>query len=470
MDHTPPLADERTRARSQIALLALAALIVTACGGSDARPAPTASHTATITASPTPAGPTATPTPDLAVLLRDGGVTLIETAYNRMLDEYITPQQPASLLVAAWSGIAQEAARTGTAMPAQPSFAGDRVAAFGAFRAAWAPFANAQPDPTQLRYAAIRGMTQSVRDCHTFFLSPVASDTLLDTRGGKGAVGIGVELAGSPPLVIEVITGSPAARAGVLVGDRIASIDGSDASALGPAGAIERINGDEGTSVRMQVRRPGSGTLPEVTITRERVAPPNVEWRTAGANLGYVRIRNFIDGGIVGELRKAIEQFEAQGAPGWIIDLRGNPGGRLDPEAISLFVKSGVIVRDRNRAGELHEEQALGGALPALRPSVLLTNDRTGSVAEVFAAALQEYEAAYVIGQTTNGCVGYTDIREFGDGSSMAVTTHVNLGPVSGALLNGVGVVPDLAVARTQDDIATARDPQLDAAIKHLAP
>jgi carboxyl-terminal processing protease len=99
----------------------------------------------------------------------------------------------------------------------------------------------------------------------------------------------------------------------------------------------------------------------------------------------------------------------------------------------------------------------------------VLTNNRTGSVAEVFAAALQEHGKAFLIGATTNGCAGYTDIRDLGDGSSLAVTTHVNLGPVTGAQLNGVGVVPDLTVARTADDIANARDPQLDAAVAHLS-
>lgn len=449
-------------------LLALLALFAAACGVSDAKPPPAPTATATAAASPTPGGPTATPTPDLAALLRDGGIAMIGTAYTRMLDEYITPQDPAALLVSAWAAMAREAAAKGVAMPPQPSFAGGRDAAFAAFRDAYVPLARAQVDPTNLRYAAIRGMAQSVNDCHTFFLSPVASDTLLETREGKGSVGIGVELAGTPPLVTEVITGGPAGRAGVLVGDRIATIDGAEATALGPAGALERINGAEGTTVRVQFRRAGAPALIDLTLPRERVVPPNVEGRTVGTNIGYVRIRNFVDGGIVAQLKEALAAFDAQGATGWIIDLRGNPGGRLDPEAISLFVKSGVIVRDRNRAGEVHEEQALGGALAAPRPTVLLTDHRTGSVAEVFAAALQEYRAAWVIGQTTNGCVGYTDIQGFGDGSSMAVTTHVNLGPVSGDVLNGVGVIPDQPVGRSQADIASARDPQLDAAITHL--
>jgi C-terminal processing protease CtpA/Prc len=75
---------------------------------------------------------------------------------------------------------------------------------------------------------------------------------------------------------------------------------------------------------------------------------------------------------------------------------------------------------------------------------------------------------AYVVGATTNGCVGYTDVSPLGDGSSLAVTTNVNQGPVSGKPLNGAGVVPDRAVARTQADIAAGRDTQLDAAVAYL--
>jgi C-terminal processing protease CtpA/Prc len=105
-----------------------------------------------------------------------------------------------------------------------------------------------------------------------------------------------------------------------------------------------------------------------------------------------------------------------------------------------------------------------------IRPTVLLTNNRTGSVAEMFAVALKEYGVAKTVGTNTNGCVGFTDVRELGDGSSLAVTTHVHLGPVSNSELNGVGVAPDVSVGRTENDIANARDPQLDAAVGLLQP
>jgi carboxyl-terminal processing protease len=91
-------------------------------------------------------------------------------------------------------------------------------------------------------------------------------------------------------------------------------------------------------------------------------------------------------------------------------------------------------------------------------------------VSEIFAAALQEYDVARIVGTNTNGCVGYTDVRELGDGSSLAVTTHVHLGPISSRELNGVGIQPDLIVGRSESDIANARDPQLDAAVGLLQP
>jgi carboxyl-terminal processing protease len=453
----------------------LAALLIcatlTACGVATARPTPTPPPGATAPlATSTPAGPTATPTPDLSVLLKDGGVAVIEAAYNRMLDEYIDPLEPQSLLAQAWSGVQQEATTEGLAVPDAPSYTGDRAADFTAFRAAYVEAVSAAADSSKLRYAAIKAMTASLHDCHTFFLSPVASDALNGTREGKGTVGIGVELAGVPPLVSEVLSGGPAARSGVLVGDRIISIDGNDATGIGPQAAFDLINGVENTSVGLKLRRPGQADAVELSIRRERVVPQNIDTRVIGSTgIGYVRVRNFVDSGVAPPLRDALVAFDAQGVTRWIIDLRGNPGGRLDTDSMGLFVpKDSIVLRDSGRAGTTEDQRASGNTLPVIRPLVLLTNNRTGSVAEAFAAALQEYGVAYVVGEKSNGCVGFTDIQPLGDGSSIAVTTHVNLGPVTNKPLNGVGVIPDEPVARTQADIANARDPQLDAAVAHL--
>jgi carboxyl-terminal processing protease len=445
-------------------------LLAAACGGAATSSAPTVPHSATpLPATPTRAVPAATPTPDPALLLKDGGIAIIQTAYDRMLDEYIDPLTSPHLLDVAWSAAAPKARALGGVVPQEPDFSGDRTAGFDAFRQGYIAMTANLGDAKTVRFAAINAMASSVNDCHTFFLNPVASDTLVGERAGQGSVGIGVELAGVPPLITEVIPGSPAARAGVLVGDHIASIDGTDASRLGPSSALDLINGAEGTAVRLALRRAGDGSLINLTMDRARVVPPNVESRVLGpTGIGYVRVREFIDGGIATSLRAALTSFETQGVTKWVIDMRDNPGGRLDLDAISLFVPSGVIVRDHGRTGQPEENVATGNVLPELRPTVLLTNNGTGSVAEIFAAALQEYHKAYIIGTKTNGCVGFTDVSPLGDGSSLAVTTNVNLGPVTGQALNGVGVTPDEVVGRTNADIAAGRDPQLDAAVAYL--
>jgi carboxyl-terminal processing protease len=459
-----------TRISRRSATFIALGVALAACGVADGDPTPTPSPTSTAVATATPIGPAATATPDLEVLLKDGGIAVIQIAYDRLLDQYIDPLEPVGLLSAAWDAMASEAQAEGLSPPGKPSFGGTRDDVLAAFAQAYVPFANAVDDPTDLRYAAIRGMAASLRDCHTFFLNPVASDTLIGERAGTGSVGIGVELAGVPPLVTEVYPNGPAARAGVLVGDRIAAVDGADASGFGPAATFEVINGDEGTSVTIALRRAGAPAPVVVTVARERVVPPNVESRVMPGAIGYVRIRHFTDLGVKADLQNALQAFDRAGVTSWIIDLRGNPGGRLDTPAISLFVRDGVVVRSRARGGALEEERATGDLLTTIRPTVLLTNNRTGSVSEIFAAALKEYEVARIVGTNTNGCVGYTDVRELGDGSSLAVTTHVHLGPISSRELNGVGVQPDLVIGRSENDIANARDPQLDAAVGLLQP
>ena len=463
----PPLSDLKRRIAAGAIVLALT-LAAAACSDAKAppsTPSPSQTEQPTSTVAP-PTAPAGTPTPDPA-LLQNGGVAMIQTAFVRLMDQYINPLDSADLLSQAWAGVRQEAASEGLSIAATPSFTGDRAADIAAFEAAYVPVAAQAADATKLRYAAITQMASSLNDCHTFFLTPVGSDTLIDTRSGAGAVGIGVELAGAPPAITEVITGSPADRAGLRIGDKILAVDGTDTSQLPPRPVFDLINGREGTVAALSVLHRGEATPVPVDVTRERVTPPNIESKLLGDGVGYVRVRNFVDGGIATTLRDVLTAFELQGVTKWIIDLRDDPGGREDTNAMSLFVPDGVLVKSRFR-DRVEEERATGATLPIVRPTVLLADSRTGSVAELFAAGLQEYGVAHVIGQTTNGCVGFTDIQPLGDGSSLAVTVAVNIGPVSGKELAGVGVIPDEPVARTQTDILNGRDPQLDAALRYL--
>ena len=460
----------RTAAGAIVVALALVALACSDEKTTSVTPSagvPAVTATAEVTAAPpTATAPVGTPTPDPA-LLRDGGVAMIQTAFVRLMDQYINPLNSSDLLSEAWAGVRQEAAAEGLSIDAAPSFTGDRAADIAAFEAAYVPLAAQAPDATKLRYAAISQMAASLNDCHTFFLTPVGSDTLIDTRsrrrGGGHRRGTGGGAAG--------YHGSHHRRAGGPGGTAHRRPDpgggrhGHDVAAA--AGDFDLINGREGTVAALSIRRAGEAAPLAIGVTRERVTPPNIESRLLGNGIGYVRVRNFVDGGIATPLRDVLTGFELQGVTKWIIDLRDDPGGREDTNAMSLFVPDGVLVKSRFR-DRTEEERATGATLPVVRPTVLLADNRTGSVAELFAAGLQEYGVAHVIGQTTNGCVGFTDVQPLGDGSSLAVTVAVNIGPVTGKELAGVGVVPDEAVGRTQADVLNGVDPQLDAAVRYF--
>ena len=165
---------------------------------------PTETATAEVVAA-SPTAPVGTATPD-PVLLRDGGVAIIQTAFVRLIDEYIDPLHRSRSCVAGVVGRAAGGGGEGLRFERRLSSTGDRAADFAAFRSAYVPLASSVQDAKQLRFAAIRTMAASLSDCHTFFLTPTSSDSLLGARNGNGSVGIGVELLDVPPAVTEVIS------------------------------------------------------------------------------------------------------------------------------------------------------------------------------------------------------------------------------------------------------------------------
>src|SRR5207248_5438173 len=138
-------------------VFALLAVALFACSKASPRATETPSETAVVE-TPTPeaaATPVATPTPDPAVLLKDGGIAIIRAAYDRLLDQYIDPVEPAPLLEAAWLGASDEANSLGVRSAAAPAFAGDRAAAFSSFSASYAQLIAGLADPKHTRHAAL---------------------------------------------------------------------------------------------------------------------------------------------------------------------------------------------------------------------------------------------------------------------------------------------------------------------------
>jgi carboxyl-terminal processing protease len=403
-------------------------------------------------------------------LLEDGGLGVIEVAFNRIVDEHVTPVDEAALLGAAWDGVQTAARSRNLPEPTPPSFTGDRAIDIDRFRRAWFSLPEELAFYPPTRWTAIRSMARSVNDCHTYFLGPALPNSNKDPQN-RALSGFGMTLTGKPPVVAEIETEpySPAAVARLQPGDSLLSIDGQDTTSMGPLDVLILLDGhEEGENVDIRLHRPGQFEPVTVTLNLAEYSPQNLQAKVLDGGIGYIRLHDWEDSRVTSQLLTAFARFDKSKVKKWIIDLRGNPGGLVTADAISLFLPEGVAIRARRRDGIIEEDPASGYVLANLKPLDLLVDDGSASMSEIFALALQEHHAARLVGTKTYGCIGETFIDDIGDGSGLAVTFETMLGPVTGAELNGVGITPDEIVPRSVDDLVAGRDPQLDAAIADL--
>ncbi|GIW84229.1 MAG: peptidase S41 [Gemmataceae bacterium] len=225
------------------------------------------------------------------------------------------------------------------------------------------------------------------------------------------------------PRVEYPMLGTPAYEAGLMTGDLIVAVDGESTEGWSSEQTQKRIMGEPGTSVSLTIRRPGRQP-PEftVTLTRRRVElhtvagvgrrpedPLKWEWFVdAPHKIALIRVQQFnVRTGA--EVRAAVEEIEAAGARGLILDLRDNPGGLLTQaiEVADLFLEEGVIVTTRDRQGgeKVYKARKSGTLfLPAdQKPIVVLINNRSASASEIVAAALQDHHRAVICGERSFG-------------------------------------------------------------------
>ncbi|MBL4635556.1 MAG: S41 family peptidase [Kofleriaceae bacterium] len=332
-----------------------------------------------------------------------------------------------------------------------------RYAALNAFAQALSIMAKSHVDDVnerELIYGGISGMAAQL-DPHSVFYSPAQYKRLQqDTQGEFGGVGIelGAGIDGSlHPRITAVIADSPAARAGVIVGDSLIAVDNKETVKNGEALAgakawYSRVRGAVGTRAELRVNRKGWQKPRAIVMMRQRVAIPSVFAKRYGA-VSYIAIKRFREA-TVRDLRAALESHLAKKSPRLILDLRGNPGGLLDKgiSVADIFLDKGTIVSVESRGSHAalvsraHTANSYIGF-----PMVVLVDEGSASSSEIVAAALQDNHRAVVIGATTYGKGSVQTFFDLVDGSGMKLTTSRYLTP-EGKTLEGEGVVPDIPV------------------------
>ena len=275
-----------------------------------------------------------------------------------------------------------------------------------------------------------------------------------DTQGEFGGVGVelGAGIDGSlHPRITALIADSPAARAGIVVGDSLISVNGKETVKNGEAIAgakawYSRVRGSVGTRVELRVNRKGWPEPRAMVMVRQRVAIPSVVAKRFG-QVSYIAIKRFREA-TVRDLRVALELHLAKDSPRLILDLRGNPGGLLDKGILvaDIFLDKGTIVSVESRGSRdvevssAHTTNSYVGF-----PMVVLVDEGSASASEIVAAALQDNHRAVVVGVTTYGKGSVQTFFDLVDGSGMKLTTSRYLTP-KGETLEGKGVVPDIPV------------------------
>lgn len=319
-------------------------------------------------------------------------------------------------------------------------------------------------DSDTLVQGAIDGMMESVGDPYTFYYTPEDLAKMYEDHNGLYC-GVGMLVSSDKQgrlIVLRVFKNSPAQTAGLLPGDVILSADGEAVSAETTETmnmATARIKGEAGTYVRLSVLRKEQ-TL-ELDIERNNVSVNRVEYQILDGNVGYLVLYEFF-GDAVSGVREALNAFEEAGVRGIIFDVRSNTGGQLDIclDICDMVLPEGLIVYTEDRNGR--RENYYSNADRCEIPMVVLVNEMSASASEIFAASIQDYGVAKIVGTKTFGKGIVQTQYEFpSDGAGMQLTTSRYFTP-KGRSIHGEGVTPDVVVEMNDSYDASIYAPDMN--------
>ena len=329
---------------------------------------------------------------------------------------------------------------------------------------------------------ALKGMLNTL-DPHSEYLEPRQfSDLQDDTEGEFGGVGINITLRGDALIVVMPMDESPAAKAGVLAGDRIVRINGESTDRIlrveaedperkaDISKAVEKLRGKPGSEVTITVSRPSLDEPKDFKLTRAIIKVASVK-DLNGRNLfpvdenkiGYTLVTQFGEQ-TTRDLKAALKKLTDQGMQGLVLDLRDNPGGLLEQavQVCDLFLPSGrLIVTTEGQSAESRKRfNATGRDEYPNVNLVVLVNGGSASASEIVAGCLQDSGRAFVMGEQTFGKGSVQSILPVPGGAALRLTTAKYYTP-SHKVIHEKGITPDSVVEMSLDlDAALARKRQ----------
>lgn len=329
-------------------------------------------------------------------------------------------------------------------------------------------------DDDKLLEGAIKGMTSALDDPYTVFMNNDEFDKLMKQSNGS-MTGIGVTVASidNKITILSILKDSPAEKAGLAEKDVIEKVDDAEYSGDSLSDAISAITSSGNTGVKLTIKR-GEAEPFDINIVPEEVKITVVDGEMLDSQLGYIRIKSFMNENTAEDLKNKITELQGQGMKGLIIDLRENPGGLLSQAVgvASQFIPEGkVITYTIDKYDNRNESLSIGGIAEGM-PLVILVNGNSASASEVVTGALRDYGAATIVGNTTFGKGIVQQTLKFNNGIGGIKVTISKYYTPNGENIHKIGIAPDYEISTPigidESGYDRKSDNQLNTAIEKL--
>lgn len=305
-----------------------------------------------------------------------------------------------------------------------------------------------EADAGQVEKYLYTGMIYGLDDPYAAYYTKEEFASLMDSSNGSYC-GIGAMFSQNINtgliVVVRVYEGFPAMEAGLLPGDILYAVEGEEASGQDLTKLVSEIKGEEGTFVHLTLIRDGEPDYIEADVERRPIEVPTVSSELLDDNIGYIAVSEF-DDVTSSQFAAALENLEARGMEGLIIDLRDNGGGmvRAVTAMADLMLPEGLIVYTEDKNGKRNESRSDAEHFFD-KPLAVLVNGNSASASEIFAGAIKDYGIGTIVGTQTYGKGIVQQLFQLSDGTAMKLTISKYFTP-NGNDIHGVGIAPDVEV------------------------
>ena len=325
-------------------------------------------------------------------------------------------------------------------------------------------------DSQKMIYGAISGLVSSLDDPYSVFMEPEDSKKFIDDiKGSFEGIGAEIGIRNSILTIITPLEGNPAQLAGLRAGDKVLKIDDTMTSDLTIDEAVSLIRGEKGTKVTLLIARDGLDETKGIEIIRDVIQIPIITWELKENNIAYIQFYHFTENSTT-QFRKTVEDVLQSNPNGIILDLRNNPGGYLEVaiDVASWFLpKRELVVVEDYGNGDQIEHMSKGYESLENIPTIILINEGSASASEILAGALRDIRGIQIVGQKSFGKGSVQQLEKLRGDSSIKITVAKWLTP-SGVYITDEGIMPDVEIEITEEDIQEMRDPQLEKALEML--